>query len=352
MNGGELADYKIICGDCLDVLRTLPSNFINCCVTSPPYYGLRNYFVDGQIGLEQSPQEYVDRLVEVFREVRRVLRDDGTTWVVIGDTYASYKDCKSVSDSLRKGKRSEQANVINKGLSVTRNTELMRNAGLKNKDLIGIPWRVAFALQADGWYLRSDIIWAKRNPIPESVKDRPTKSHEYIFLLSKNAKYYYDYQAILEPANYDGRRDTKFHGSIKYDDGKLFRANCERWPNKIRGYKTKDGDNGQTPQHHGGSINSYGDEIPARNKRSVWSVSTEPFKGAHFAVYPTKLIEPCILAGCPEKGIVLDPFNGSGTTGYVCMQHNRNYIGIDLNFDYCKMSKERIEGARKQMRLI
>lgn len=267
-----------------------------------------------------------------------MLRDDGTLWLNLGDSYS--------------GSGNGSNDYRDNGSSISKNDNKYKGqrpgaiSGLKPKDLIGIPWRVAFALQADGWYLRSDIIWSKPNPMPESVKDRPTKAHEYIFLLAKSDRYYYDYEAILEVATgYDGRKDTKFKGSLKYDDETLARVGGERWPNKIRDYKTKDGGNGQSPQYHGGDIPI---EKPGRNKRSVWTVNTRPFKEAHFAVFPPDLIKPCILAGCPKDGTVLDPFNGSGTTGAVSVEYGRNYIGIELNPEYVMMAERRISKVAQQ----
>jgi len=254
-----MSNAKIITGDCLDVLRGLDAESVQCIVTSPPYFGLRDYGVEGQIGNESTPDEFVEKMVSVFRESRRVLKDDGTLWLNLGDSYAG-----SGKGGQSEAKRSEnwQPEYANKG----------KLYGLKPKDLIGIPWMVAFALRADGWYLRSDIIWHKPNPMPESVKDRPTKAHEYIFMLSKSPKYYYDADSILEPANYDGRKDTKFKGAIKSYDGVMpgakpqsFAQNGhERWV-----YKMPDGS-------------------PARNKRSVWTVTTKPYKGAHFATFPPR----------------------------------------------------------------
>ncbi len=292
---------------------------------------MRDYGVAGQFGLEDTPQEYVRNIVELFSQIHRVLKDTGTVWLNLGDTYSAHKDCKSVSQSFSPN---SVANVISKGKSVSRNSKTLKLVGLKNKDLVGIPWRVALALQEFGWYLRQDIIWHKPNPMPESVKDRCTKSHEYIFLLTKSARYYFDHKAILEPAAYDGRKDTFYKGGSKD-------MNCtshERWPNKIRGFKEKEGETGLSPSHHGSSIPTY----PARNKRDVWTVSTKPFKEAHFATYPPELITPCILAGCPENGIVLDPFIGSGTTAVVAKQNNRNYIGFELNTEYKKIADKRI----------
>lgn len=351
-------------GDCLEVLKTLDSQIVNCIVTSPPYYGLRDYQVEGQIGLERTPQEYVDKLVSVFREARRVLRDDGTLWLNLGDSFAS--DGVKLTGRNDSGRGGLDGFQGGQGYGDAGGRTSAGSSGdCKPKDLIGIPWMVAFALRADGWYLRSDIIWHKPNPMPESVKDRPTKSHEYIFLLSKSQKYYYDYEAILEPAAYDGRNDTQFKGSEKYkDSGQTFaERGHERWPTKIRGFKDKEQiDN---PQHNGKDIQSYGlsgsgfsghsgnfdengesllyekDGIPARNKRDVWTVTTKPYKGAHFATFPMDLIEPCILAGCPVGGTVLDPFNGSGTTGAVSIKNNRKYIGIELNQKYIELTNKR-----------
>ena len=314
-------EYKLIQGDCLEVLKTLDAGSVNMCVTSPPYYGLRSYLDDDsedkplEIGLEQTPGEYVNKLVEVFREVKRTLRDDGTCWLNLGDSYnGSGKAGKNPEYQDRHtefGKPSKHKERFGKPTNV---------AGLKPKDLIGIPWRVAFALQADGWWLRSDIIWAKPNPMPESVKDRPTKSHEYIFLLSKSAKYYYDHEAIKENSKYP-------------DDDRKSRVN----------------DNAKDFQRDGNKLAKGSKTYPKRNKRTVWTVNTKPFKEAHFAVFPPKLITPCILAGSPKGGLVLDPFSGAGTTGVVCAKFGRDFIGIELNPKYIKMSRKRIDKANQQM---
>lgn len=287
--------------------------------------------IDEQIGLEQTPDEYIANLVEVFRECKRILRDDGTLWVNIGDSYASMKSrYNQKAQSLNGGKPQDNEFQGNK-------TDLYHHPelGLKDKDLIGIPWMLAFALRSDGWYLRQDIIWAKPNPMPESVKDRCTKSHEYIFLLSKSARYYYDNEAIKEPA--------------KNDSG---------WAKQIA-------KNGIPHQHHKpGSVYldpreecQYGlltaKLTDTRNKRSVWTVTTKPYKGAHFATFPPALIEPCILAGCPKGGIVLDPFVGSGTTVATAIKLGRKGIGIDLNIKYLtENARQRIAEAQKQPRLI
>jgi len=337
---------KIYQGNCLDTLKKIESQSINTCITSPPYWGLRDYGTaeweggdkscdhqgeimrkhhisdnkekpreffknlcgkcgavrkDNQLGLEETPEEFVNNLVEVFREVKRVLRDDGTVWLNLGDSYSSGGRTTTTNQSLRG----------DKNYGVTRPKP---SKGIKPKDLIGIPWRVAFALQADGWYLRQDIIWHKPNPMPESVKDRCTKAHEYIFLLSKSVKYYFDNEAIKEDASTVATKRNKMGEGYQadYAKGKRFSDGERVW--------------GSTK----------------RNKRSVWTVTTKPFKGAHFATFPMDLIEPCVLAGCPEGGTVLDPFGGSGTTAVVANGHNRDAIICELNSEYIDIAEQRI----------
>jgi DNA modification methylase len=331
---------KIYTGDALEVLKTLPNSSVDCCVTSPPYYGLRDYGVAGQIGLEDTPEAYIARLLDVFREVYKVLKPAGTLWLNIGDSYAG--SGRGKGDRSRKGVQNKASFI---GDLFDKPYQL---AGYKNKDLIGIPWQLAFALRADGWYLRQDIIWHKPNPMPESINDRCTKAHEYIFLLTKSARYYFDYRAIMEPAKYDGRKDTMAKGSRKYaGNGTGIGVNTlaagvhERWPNRIlamRGFATKSNNTGQTAQHHGSNIAT----LPARHKRSVWSVPTRSFRGAHFATYPEVLIIDCLKAGCPEGGTVLDPFFGSGTTGIVARKLNRNYIGIELSQKSVSIARQRL----------
>jgi len=326
---------KILCGDAIALIKDVPDEHVNCVVTSPPYYGLRDYGHDGQIGLEKSPKEYVEKLVELFREIHRILKKDGTVWLNLGDSYNGSGGPGSQWDNKNtKGIKSGNFKKFNNPNKSVGN--------LKPKDLIGIPWRVAFALQADGWYLRQDIIWHKPNPMPESVKDRCTKAHEYIFLLSKSAKYYYDAEAIMEDATgFDGRKDTYFKGGVKYDgfnEQTMLSRGHERWR-----YKNLKEKGQQTHTMHEKRANGLQDELsPIRNKRSVWTVTTKPYKEAHFATYPQDLIKPCILAGCPENGIVFDPFMGSGTTAVVARKLNRNYLGIELNPEYVKLSEERI----------
>jgi len=302
-----MPDFEIVQSDAAEALRGMDAGSVHCCVTSPPYWGLRDYGEADQLGLEPTPDLYVERMVEVFAEVRRVLRDDGTLWLNLGDSYAT--GAGAVGDCPGGGSQGDNW----KGATTSPNR--MPIPGLKPKDLVGIPWRAAFALQADGWYLRSDIIWAKPNPMPESVRDRPTKAHEYIFLLSKSKRYFYDADAIAEngnPSNYRGNPTTR------------------RCPP------------GKQPQ---GKMDARRGEIDAttRNKRTVWTVTTKPYAEAHFATFPPKLIEPCVLAGCPEGGTVLDPFCGSGTTGVVALRASRDFLGIELNPEYVTMARHRIQ---------
>ena len=357
---------KILFGDCRETLKTITSP-VQMCVTSPPYYGLRDYGTatwvggdpncnhmrdskvnpsncitghknhdkmagvgdaiyktvcpkcgavrqDNQIGLEETPEEYIDNLVSVFRSVREVMKDDGTLWVNIGDTYYNYR-----SDGNYPKQTVSKTNQDLPNFSPVRGNKLQ---GLKQKDLIGIPWMLAFALRADGWYLRQDIIWNKPNPMPESVKDRCTKAHEYIFLLSKNRYYKYDNEAIKEPVKQDwGTRDRT--------NGKYHNPGTGLAP-------------------HSGLSKSY----TTKNKRSVWTVTNKPYKGAHFAVFPPDLIEPCILAGSEENDIVLDPFMGSGTTAMLAKKHNRKYIGCELNEDYASLQTDRIDSIPSQLPAI
>ncbi len=298
-------------GDCRETMRKWAKDGIKAqtCVTSPPYYGLRDYGHDGQIGLEETPEEYIVAMVEVFRCVRDVLADDGTVWLNIGDSYAGSGKGQNADGSHQDGGKQG----TNKGTIVG---SLIKTSApeCKPKDLIGIPWMLAFALRADGWYLRQDIIWHKPNPMPESVQDRCTKAHEYIFLLSKSQKYYYDHEAIKEPAN--SKSEGIRFGGNKYGDS-------------------------DDPKHATKSGN-VSKEYEKANKRSVWTVTTRPYEGAHFAVFPTELIEPCILAGTPVGGVVLDPFMGSGTTAQVAQNLGRKYIGCELNIDYKPLQDQRL----------
>jgi DNA modification methylase len=379
--------HRIILGDCIEGMKTLPDGCVQTCITSPPYFGLRDYGTanwkggdsncdhvadptktkkfgnpafnenrpsreqtkvegyyykdvcgkcgatceDSQIGQEDTVEGYVEKMVEVFREVKRILRDDGTLWLNLGDSYMSAKNCAPPPQTVG-GQRGMPSDFIPGNRKDQK--------GLKTKDLIGIPWRVAFALQADGWYLRQDIIWNKPNPMPESVEDRCTKSHEYIFLLSKKPKYYYDHEAIKEPlaeASY-GRAERKKKLMERTGKGTLGKQ-IENGVDGTHGYAGLAlGRNGKTGYSEDGK----------RNKRSVWTVNAKGYKGAHFAVYPENLIEPCVLAGCPKDGTVFDPFTGSGTTAVVALKNGRNYIGTELNPEYVKIAEDRIKESVPQ----
>lgn len=365
------SDFTVLAGDCIQSMSKLPDNSIHCCVTSPPYFGLRDYgtakweggdpncdhirkhakhggeradrdqsanvfqykgkceicgatSVDDQIGQEQTPDEFVAKLVEVFEQVRRVLRPDGTLWLNLGDSYAADRGGKQVAETLAGGSSGSGDKDAHRGRSdVSNPNRNCKSIGLKHKDLIGIPWMVAFALRKAGWYLRQDIIWHKPNPMPESVQDRCTKAHEYIFLLSKSERYYYDIDAIREP--------------WKQNPSDIKRA-MEKHP----GYAAKH-DEGYNGDVRGQPV---GDPTKGRNKRSVWTVTTKPYKGAHFATFPRDLIEPCILAGCPVGGVVLDPFGGSGTTAEVSLKHRRKSILCELNPEYIKLIHQRMDGLQ------
>ena len=303
---GNIMRNTILYGDCRNTLKQFDEQ-ARTCVTSPPYYGLRNYGnEENQIGQENTPEEFIDQLVSVFKEVRNVLTDDGTLWVNLGDSYYNYRPGKGQSYPK------QSVSKTNQDLPTQCNKRGNKLEGLKEKDLIGIPWMFAFAMRSDGWYLRQDIIWHKPNPMPESVKDRCTKSHEYIFLLSKNKKYYYDNEAIKEPVKKDwGTRDRtqgKYHNP----------------------------GSGLVP--HSGLSKSY----DRKNKRDVWSITNKPYKGSHFAVFPPDLITPCILAGSEKGDIILDPFMGSGTTAMVAKQLGRDYIGCELHEEYSNLIDQRV----------
>jgi DNA modification methylase len=319
-------DHRIIQGDCIEGLRTLPDASVHCCVTSPPYWGLRDYGHDGQIGLESTPEAYVARMVEVFREVRRVLRDDGTCWVNLGDSYAATtKGSGGTGKSTLVGTPNDE----NGQIFTPRRLDI---GSLKPKDLVGIPWRVAFALQADGWWLRQDIIWHKPNPMPESVRDRCTKAHEYVFLLTKSDRYFYDAEAVSEPVS------------------------CVRGPGNKKPLKgvEEDGEKHRTRAGLHKAAERWREEGPpeSRNRRSVWTITTKPYSGAHFAVMPPDLVEPCIKAGCPEGGTVLDPFAGSGTTLAVAAELGRSGIGCELNPEYIELANQRIAKSREKVALF
>lgn len=348
---------KIYNENCLTGMKNLPDNSIDCCVTSPPYFGLRDYGNDQQIGLENTPDLFVAKLVEVFSEVNRVLKPEGTLWLNLGDSYSG--SGKGIGDTT--GDRWKQS--TNKG---TRTGELIKvSTGLKPKDLIGIPWMVAFALRSAGWYLRQDIIWHKPNPMPESVTDRCTKSHEYIFLLSKSQKYFYNHIDIMQDVKTQENRPSGVERNRIYDYDSKENNNPEAYRKSWNGSGFKNGKTGEMMKTHGGRKSGNKErkhssergcpenngknqaasvpwEGTKANKRSVWTVTTKPFKEAHFATFPEELIVDCIKAGCPENGIVLDPFMGAGTTALVAKKLNRNYIGFELNPEYIEIAEKRL----------
>jgi DNA modification methylase len=308
----------ILEGNNIETLKKLPDKSIDCCITSPPYYHLRTYNIADEIGQEDTVSEYIMKLVNVFREVNRVLKPEGTLWLNLGDSYSGSGN--GTNDYRTEG----HIRTPLKG----RQGSSSKDRTLPAKNLFGVPWRAAFALQEDGWVLRQDIIWAKPGVMPESVKDRFCKSHEYIFLLAKSSKYYFNQEAALETAvGHEARKDTK------------------RESRRQRGYNSKEGgqDTGQSPQHHGSAIRPcYFAGVPLRTKRDVWMVSSEPSREEHFAMYPQKLVLQCLLCGCPEGGVVLDPFLGSGTTAIVARKNNRRFVGCELNPEYVKMAKRRL----------
>lgn len=365
--------------DCMEGLAKIEDNTIDCCITSPPYWGLRDYGVDGQIGLEETPEEYVAKMVEIFREVRRVLKPEGTLWLNLGDSYWANRSQNGLS----------YENTTGKSLPYMLRSGGAGHAQLKPKDLCGMPWRVALALQADGWWLRQDIIWNKPNPMPESVTDRCTKAHEYIFLLTKSAHYYYDREAIKEscvgfnnepiagskgafggpqsrrrykvPSGWDTEEGS--HGTIHRQGRSKGNAKTFRGGGTYTKQQSYNNHADTERESHGNEPNESG----LRNKRSVWTmtkiqyiewlwqnenkedvwtVSTQGYADAHFATFPEKLIEPCVLAGCPKGGVVCDPFMGSGTTAEVAIKHYRNYLGFELNPEYIKLANKRIKNVQ------
>ncbi len=344
--------HQILVGDCIDMMRTLPDQSVHTCVTSPPYYGLRDYGVEGQIGLEETPTEFIARLVAVFREVRRVLRDDGTIWVNMGDSYAGSWGAHGRGDMGVGVSTISQRQVT----ASQRKAKATTHAEYKPKDLMGMPWRLAFALQDDGWYLRQDIIWHKPNPMPESTRDRCTKAHEYIFLLSKSRNYHCEMRAIREPAAQSSlarwaqdvesqagsdRVPGKTNGRMKAVGG----ARAKRDSFLRDDSKREQAIPGQRRGTHRPDRAESEWDIASRNKRSVWTVPTQSYKGAHFATFPPDLIRPCILAGAPRGGVVLDPFGGAGTTSLVSMQEGRRSIICELNPEYAALARARIDAA-------
>lgn len=366
----------IINTDCLTGLKQLPDNYVNCIVTSPPYYGLRDYGHPDQIGLEETPEQYINKMVMVFDECRRVLKTDGTLWLNTGDTYAGYWGQKYGQGQSLSGNRENNGSTTpckksplfsksKRNVQRYGSGNIPAGNGIKPKDLFGIPWMMAFALRSAGWYLRQDIIWHKPNPMPESVTDRCTKSHEYIFLLSKSPKYYYDAVAIMQDAKNpeddyrrkmqqndgnksmpdekkNGIRPKSWNGS-SFDNGKTGEMKHTRGGRKSGNKERKPGSERGCPEGTGSNVcGSVPWEGIKANKRSVWTVTTKPFKEAHFATFPEDLIVDCIKAGCPEGGIVLDPFMGAGTTAVVAKKLLRNYIGFELNPDYLKITDKRL----------
>lgn len=323
----------IYTGDALETLKTFAGESIHCCITSPPYWSMRDYGVQGQLGLESTVEEYTAKVTDVFREVRRVLRKEGTLWLSMGDCFASG------------GRTTWDLSSDNRAHNRMPGARLATPAGLKAKDLVGLPWRVAFALQEDGWWLRSDIIYSKPNPMPESVTDRPTKAHEYVFLLAKSERYYFDQEAAREPYVYG--RDHHRNKDIPPDShvpGAPMHSGLHRaGNNKKLGGTREDHRWNSVPTDHRG-IDS------GRNCRSVWTIPTSGFSGAHFATFPEELVRRCLVAGCPEGGIVLDPFMGSGTVGLVALKHNRKYVGIELNPAYVRMAEQRIHNGAGLLR--
>lgn len=346
---------KILEGNVLETLKDVPPCSVQCVVTSPPYYGLRDYGVEGQIGLEETPELYIENLVAVFRECHRVLKDDGTLWLNLGDSYWGGKGQSAHGGSEKQRARFERNESINREYQeVGRHGWTAPKDGkhpvIKPKDLIGIPWLVAFALRADGWWLRSDIVWNKPNPMPESVEDRPTRSHEYIFLMSKSATYYYDHEAIKEPLSSASIQrlsqptfDKQTGGAKDYQNGTNKNRSARRALVNLKG-RAMPPQVADDPERWA--------NLTGRNKRDVWTVTTKPYKEAHFATFPPDLIEPCILAGSKEGDTVLDPFNGSGTTGEVSIMHNRLYIGCEINPDYVRLTKRRLSKVQPYMPTI
>lgn len=345
----ERDNITVHVGDCRKILKTLPDASVQCCVTSPPYYGLRDYGHEGQIGQEKTVYDFIEAMVEVFREVRRILKPDGVLWLNLGDSYARNPSRGVKFQGGNTAVKDRQTEEGNRGPAIP--------MGLKEKDLIGVPWRVAFALQADGWYLRSDVIWNKANCMPESVTDRPTRSHEYMFLMSKNAQYFYDHEAIKEPCIYDvdgtgtaarkaraegnklvptekvnGIRPGGYKNSVNFD-GK------NKGAEKQRGHSRRhDGFNGRWDE-----AEEAGEVTGMRNKRDVWTVAPANYPEAHFATYPPDLIKPCILAGSKPGDVVLDPFGGSGTTGMVALELGRKAVLIELNPEYAELIDKRTD---------
>jgi len=333
----KIGDATLYTGDVLDVLRTITDESVNCCVTSPPYWGLRDYGVAGQIGLEQTSAEYLAKMVAVFEEVRRVLRQDGTCWVNLGDCYASS------GGAGWQGKHGQRSNRTH----TQRTLKNKVGGGIKQKDLVGIPWAVAFALRDAGWWLRQDIIWSKPNPMPESAQDRFTTSHEHVFLLTKRPRYYFNMEAVLEDISESTHMRISQNvvaqvGSYRANGGNKTNGPMKALVTKL---ERKMGRREDGVKHNASFEANMSMPVLKRKRRSVWEIAPKAFKEAHFATFPEKLVEPCILAGCPPGGVVLDPFLGSGTTGAVALRLGRAFIGIELNSEYMTMAERRIRSA-------
>lgn len=334
---------EIKCGNAVDVLRAMPAESIDCCITSPPYFNLRDYGVEGQIGLESSVEEYIQKLVDIFNEIKRVLKPNGTLWLNIGDSYNGSGKSRNADGQV--GKLNSDIQSSNKGIQKGRLSKTSV-AYLKPKDLIGVPWMLAFALRKEGWYLRQDIIWEKPNCMPEAVKDRCTNCTENIFLLSKSRTYYFDNEAIKEPCvGFDKSSPRGSKGALTLNAGRR-KGNNKSF--RGGGVYTNNRSFNNSADKSKATVGNVPNETGLRNRRNVWKISTQGCKEAHFATFPERLAELCLLAGCPENGTALDPFCGSGTVGVVSKRQNKNFIGIDINSDYCELSKRRIENARSK----
>lgn len=337
---------RIYLGDCVATMKTWPDAFVHTVVTSPPYWGLRDYGVKGQIGLEETFDEFLEKMVAVFREVRRVLRPDGTIWVNMGDSYNAYNGNRGKSAGINKNPQEAMPRLAG-GHGLTAKN-------LKPKDLVGQPWMLAFALRADGWYLRQDIIWAKTNPMPESVSDRCTKAHEYVFLLTKSPRYYFDAEAIKEPSSMltNSRGNGVNPKCAGWADGPGSHAAVDHAKSKKdAGSKFGQPSRGRVKQNESFAEATKG-HVDNRNKRSVWTINTEPFSEAHFATYPTALVAPCILAGSPRGGVVLDPFMGAGTTALTATRHSRHFIGCELSQKYLAIANKRVANELAQGKFL
>jgi len=331
--------YRLMVGDSFDLLASMPADSVDCVVTSPPYWGLRDYGVAGQLGLERSFPDYLRRMVALFGQVQRVLRPTGTLWVNMGDSYVTNDTTGTGWNSVINGKGTQiEAGKASRACRRNRAT----TGGLKHKDMVGQPWALAFALRDAGWFLRRDIIWHKPNPMPETVHDRPATAHEYVFMLTKSSRYHYDAEAVKEPVT--GNTHARGHGV----NAKIRRVPVSGWAVGPGDHSAVTHNRPRERQNASFSAAISGPVSDKRNLRSVWTIPCHPFKGAHFATYPERLVEPCILAGCPAGGVVLDPFTGSGTTGVVALRHGRRFLGVELNPEYAAMARARLDAAGQE----